>query len=112
MSLASLRQLLLEKLGERDARRFQDVHVQNLLDKEYTDESALQDATRDGLQTQPALPAALVDKLLKAFGQSGNKFVLGTACIVDAGIFWHVCAYAVFNCCLSSLLYSSIETRS
>ena len=72
MSLASLRQLLLEKLGERDARRFQDVHLQNLLDKEYTDESALQDATREGLQTQPALPAALVDKLLKAFGQSGD----------------------------------------
>ena len=56
----------------RDARRFQDVHLQNLLDKEYTDESALQDATREGLQTQPALPAALVDKLLKVFGQSGD----------------------------------------
>ena len=93
MSLASLRQLLSEKLGERDARRFQHVHLQNLLDKEYTDEGALQDATRSGLQTQPALPAALVDRLLKAFGQSGDKFVLGTACIVDAEIFWHVCAY-------------------
>ena len=72
MSLASLRQLLLEKLGERDARRFQDGHLQNLLDKEYTDESALQDATREGLQTQPALPAALVDKLLKVFGRPGD----------------------------------------
>lgn len=73
MSRASLRQLLLQKLGERDARRFQDVHLQNLLDKEYTDESALQHATRDGLQTQPALPAALVNRLLKAFGQSGAE---------------------------------------
>ena len=90
MSLASLRQLLTEKLGERDARRFQHVHLQNLLDKEYTDESALQDATRDGLQTPPALPAALVDKLLKAFGQSGDKVVLATACLVNTDLFWHV----------------------
>ena len=72
MSLASLQQLLLERFGERDARRFRDVHLQNLLDKEYTDESALQDATREGLQSQPVLPAALVDKLLKVFGQSGD----------------------------------------
>ena len=111
MSLATLRQLLLEKLGEKDARRFQDVHLQNLLDKAYTDEGALQDATRSGLQTQPALPAALVDKLLKAFGQSGDKVVLGTACIVNANPLWHVCAYAFFICCLTSLLYESIAIR-
>ncbi|KAL0045145.1 hypothetical protein WJX82_009980 [Trebouxia sp. C0006] len=44
----------------------------NLLDKAYTDEGALQDASREGLQSPPTLPAALVDKLLKAFGQSGH----------------------------------------
>ena len=44
-----------------------------LVDKAYTDEGALQDATREGLQSPPALPAALVDKILKAFGQSGGE---------------------------------------
>ncbi len=73
MSISHLQQLLADKLGERDAKRFSDVHLQNLLDKEYTDEGALQDATREGLQSPPALPAALVDKLLKAFGQSGER---------------------------------------
>ena len=58
MSISHLQQLLADKLGERDAKRFSEVHLQNLLDKEYTDEGALQDATREGLQSPPALPAA------------------------------------------------------
>ena len=73
MSITALRQLLVEKLGERDAERFRDGQLQNLLDKEYKDEGALQDATRDGLGTPPPLPAALIDKILKAFGQPGEK---------------------------------------
>ena len=73
MSTSTVRQLLADKLGKRDAKRFSDVHLQNLLDKAYTDEGALQDATRKGLQSPPALPAALVDKLLKAFGQPGER---------------------------------------
>ena len=72
MSISNLQKLLADKLGERDDKRFSGVHLQNLLDKEYTDEGALQDATREGLQSPPALPAALVDKLLKAFRQSGE----------------------------------------
>lgn len=72
MSTSSLRQLLTAELGSRDAERFSDVHLQNLLDKSYNDEGALQDATRERLQSPPALPAALVDKLLKAFGRSGE----------------------------------------
>ena len=74
MSISALRQVLAEKLGERDTRRFSDVHLQNLLDKEYSDEGALQDATREGLQTPPALPPALIDKILKVFGQPGEHF--------------------------------------
>lgn len=72
MTISDLKQLLVDKLGERDAERFSDVHLQNLLAKEYVDESALQDATCEGLMSNPPLPAALVDKLLKAFGQSGK----------------------------------------
>lgn len=72
MSRATLRQLLVKGLGERDAARFSDRHIQNLVAKAYTDEGALQDATREGLRSHPALPSALVDKLLKAFGQSGR----------------------------------------
>ena len=72
MSISNLQKILADKLGERDAKRFSVVHLQNLLDKEYIDEGALQDASREGLQSPPALPAALVDKLLKAFGQSGE----------------------------------------
>ena len=68
----SLRQLFVDRLGERDAERFSNAHLQNLVDKAYTDEGALQDATREDLQSPPALPAALVDKILKAFGQSGD----------------------------------------
>ncbi|KAL3161179.1 hypothetical protein ABBQ38_009547 [Trebouxia sp. C0009 RCD-2024] len=71
MSISALRQVLAEKLGERDTNRFSDVHLQNLLDKEYRDEAALQDATREGLQTPPALPPALIDKILKGVGQPG-----------------------------------------
>ena len=71
----------LKKLGERDTRRFSDVHLQNLLDKGYSDEGALQDATREGLQTPPALPPALIDKVLKAFGQPGEKYVYVDVCI-------------------------------
>lgn len=73
MSISALRQVLAEKLGERDTTRFSDVHLQNLLDKEYSDEGALQDATREGLQTPPSLPPALIDKVLKGFGQPGEK---------------------------------------
>ena len=46
MSISALRQVLAEKLGERDIRRFSEVHLQNLLDKEYSDEGALQDAKK------------------------------------------------------------------
>ena len=67
MSISALRQVLAVKLGERDFKRFSDVHLQNLLDKEYSDEGALQDATREGLQIPPALPPALIDKVLKVF---------------------------------------------
>ena len=80
-SLAALQQVLAEKLGERDTRRFSDVHLQNLLDKGYSDEGALQDATCEGLQTPPALPPALIDKVLKAFGQPGEKYVYVDVCI-------------------------------
>ena len=58
MSITALRQSLVEKLGERDAKRFNDVHLQNLLDKEYKDEHALQDATCEGLQSSPAASCA------------------------------------------------------
>ena len=81
MSISALRQVLAERLGERDTRRFSDVHLQNLLDKEYSDEGALQDATREGLQTPPALPPALIDKVLKVFGQPGEKHVYIDVCI-------------------------------
>ncbi len=73
MSTSSLRQLLADRLGKRDAERFSNTHLQNLVDKAYTDEGALQNAIREGLQSPPALPAALVDKILKAFGRSGGK---------------------------------------
>lgn len=76
MSVSTLRQLLVNKLGKTDAERFSDSHIQNLLDKAYTDEGALQDATREGLQSPPILPAALIDKLLKAFGQTGEELHL------------------------------------
>ena len=74
MSISVLRQVFAEKLGERDTNQFSDGHLQNLLDKECSDEGALQDATREGLQTPPALPPALIDKILKAFGQPGEKY--------------------------------------
>ena len=73
MSISALRQVLAEKLGERDTNQFSDVHLQNLLDTECSDEGALQDATREGLHTPPALPPALIDKILKGFGQPGEK---------------------------------------
>ena len=75
MSHSALRQLLVVKLGKRDAERFSDAHIQDLVDKAYTAEGALQDATGTGLQSPPALPAALVDKLLKAFEQSGERLL-------------------------------------
>ena len=89
MSISALRQVLAEKLGERDARRFSEVHLQNLLDKEYSDEGALQDATREGLQTPPALPPALIDKVLKVFGQPGEEYVYIDVCI-------HTCTLYMF----------------
>lgn len=58
MSISRVRQLLADKLVRRDAQRFSDVHVQTLLDKAYTDQGALQDASRKALQSPPALPAA------------------------------------------------------
>ena len=64
-----MRQLFIDRLGEGDAAHFLDGHLQNLLDKAYTDEGALQDATREGLRLPPALPPALVDKLLTAFAR-------------------------------------------
>lgn len=72
MSCTTLQELLIRELGQEDATRFSDVHVQNLLDKGYTDHGALKDATRDGLQSPPPLLPALVDKLLKCFNPSGN----------------------------------------
>ncbi|KAL0019266.1 hypothetical protein WJX77_007151 [Trebouxia sp. C0004] len=59
------------ELGQEDANRFEDVHLQNLIDKGYTDHGALKDATRDGLQSPPPLLPALVDKLLKCFKPAG-----------------------------------------
>ena len=74
MSISALQQILAEKLGERDTNRFSGGHLQNLLDKEYSDEGALQDATPEGLQTPPALPPALIHIILKGFGQPGEKY--------------------------------------
>ena len=71
MSIETLRQLLTEKLGDTDMRRFNDGHLQSLLDKEYSNEGALRDATREGLEAPPGLPPTLVHILLKAFGQAG-----------------------------------------
>lgn len=68
-----MRQLLVDKLGKTDAERFSDSHIQILWDKAYTDEGALQDATREGFQASPGLPAALIDKLLKALWQTGEE---------------------------------------
>ena len=87
MGISALRQVLTEKLGERDANRFSDVHLQNLLDKDFNDEGALQDATREQLQAPPELPAALIDKLKKVFGQPGAKH----------NRYW--CAHCCFQCC-------------
>ena len=72
MSCTALRELLIRELGQEDATRFSDVHLQNLIDKGYTDHGALKDATRDGLQSPPPLLPALVDKLLKCFKPAGN----------------------------------------
>ncbi len=75
MSVSTLRQLLVNELGKTDAERFSDSHIQILLHKAYTDVGALQDVTREGLQSPPELPAALIDKLLKAFGQTGEDLL-------------------------------------
>ena len=72
MSCTALRELLIRELGQEDAIRFSDVHIQNLIDKGYTNHGALKDATRDGLQSPPPLLPALVDKLLKCFKPAGN----------------------------------------
>ena len=72
MSCTALRELLIRELGQEDASRFSDVHLQNLLDKGYTDHGALKDASRDGLQSNPPLLPASVDKLLKCFNPAGN----------------------------------------
>ncbi len=87
MGISALRQVLAEKLGERDAKRFSDIHLQNLLDKEYNEKGALQDATRERLQAPPALPPALIDKLLRVFGQPGEKH----------NRYWR--AHCCFQCC-------------
>ena len=73
MSSETLRQLLVDKLGKKDADRFTYDHIQLLMVKGYTDEDMLQGATREGLTSPPGLPEALVDKLRKAFGQSGES---------------------------------------
>ena len=73
MSCTALRELLILKMGQEDATRFSDVHLQNLIDKGYTDHGALKDATRDGLQSPPPLLPALVDKLLKCFKPAGIR---------------------------------------
>ena len=52
MSCTALRELLIRELGQEDATRFSDVHLQNLIDKGYTDHGAL-NATCDGLQSPP-----------------------------------------------------------
>lgn len=70
MSCTALRELLLREMGQEDATRFSDVHLQNLIDKGYTDRGALNDAKRDGLQSPPPLLPALMDKLLKVFQAS------------------------------------------
>ena len=78
MSCTALRELLIRELGQEDATRFSDVHLQNLIDKGYTDHGALKDATRDGLQSPPPLLPALVDKLLKCFKPAGKRRVYGS----------------------------------
>ncbi|KAL0041094.1 hypothetical protein WJX77_004896 [Trebouxia sp. C0004] len=72
MSCTALWELLIRELGQEDAIRFSDVHLQNLIDKGYTDHGALKDATCDGLQSPPPLLPALVDKLLKCFKPAGR----------------------------------------
>ena len=74
MSCTALRELLLTEMGKEDATPFSDVHLQNLIDKGYTDRGALKDATHDGLQSPPPLLPALMDKLLKCFKPAGNIF--------------------------------------
>lgn len=105
MSVSALRQLLLAELGQRDSQRFSDKHLQNLIKKAYTDKGALQDATREGLQSPPALPAALVDKLLKAFGPSGNPALASGFCSMLRYI-------QVLPCGCSASYYSSLEQWS
>ena len=72
MSCTALRELLIREGAQEDATRFSDVHLQNLIDKGYTDHGALKDATLDGLRSPPPLLPALVDKLLKCFKPAGN----------------------------------------
>lgn len=76
MSHPALRQLLVVKLGKRDAERFSDTHIQDLLDKGYTDESDLREATREGLMSPPALLPVLIDKLKRAFPLPGERLLL------------------------------------
>ena len=47
MSRSALRQLMVDKLGRKDAERFSDTQLQDLLDKGYTNEGNLQTATRE-----------------------------------------------------------------
>jgi hypothetical protein len=72
---ASLAKLLEDKLGLQDARRFSEEHLDSLIQKGYTDTSTLGDASREGLREPPALPSALVDKLLKAFHSQGEDWL-------------------------------------
>lgn len=76
MSHSALRQLLVDKLGRRDAERFSDTQLQDLLDKGYADESDLREATREGLTSPPALLPILIDKLKRAFPQPGERLLL------------------------------------
>ena len=68
----SLRAVLVAALQEK-AARFTDAHLDDLIQKGYTDEGALKDATRQGLEFPPPLPPALIDTLLRAFGTQGEK---------------------------------------
>lgn len=54
MSISSVQQCLVEHLEAEDAELFEDTHIQNLVDKGYTNVSLLKSATREGLQT-PAI---------------------------------------------------------
>ena len=49
MSCTALRELLIGEMGQEDANRVSDLHLQGLINKGYTDHETLKDATCEGL---------------------------------------------------------------